>query len=88
MSVQYGHFIQRVLQRVQPEFAYITPHYSLDLPAELTWVLVRALITEHGLTSRSAAQEVLDFCNRRGAMIPRLFNNPPAEALSQLKFYQ
>lgn len=88
MSAKYDCFIESVLQRVQPEFAFITPHYAFDLPAELTWVLVRALVAEHGLTSRAAAQVVLDFCDRKGAMIPELLNSPPVEDPAQIEFCQ
>ena len=89
VSFKYDNFIERALRRVQPEFAFITPRYGFDLPAALTWVLVKALVSEQGLNARSAAQVVLDFCERRGDEIPMLLNSPqPAEPASQIEAWQ
>lgn len=74
MPANYDRFIEQVLRRVQPEFAFITRRYAFDLPAELTWALVKALVTECGLDTKSAAQVVLDFCERRGDTIPSILN--------------
>ena len=82
----YDRFIENALRRAQPEFFFITPYYAFDLPAELTWVLVRALVAEQGLTMESAAQAVLNFCERRGSEIPGLINQ--SSPSSNLDFCQ
>ncbi len=80
MYAKYDGFIEALLRRSQPEFAFITRGYALDLPAELTWALVKALVAEQGLDATSAARVVLNFCERRGELIPAILNSPPPEA--------
>ena len=72
---QYDRTLEGALRRVRREFAYITEDYPFDLPAELTWVLVKALVAEQGLSVEAAARVVLEFCERRGNYIPALLNS-------------
>lgn len=76
MSIaKYDSLITRVLRQVRTEFAFITPDYPHQLPADLVWVLVSALIVEKYVGVKEAAQIVHDFCVRRGNEIPGIMNS-------------
>ena len=74
-DAKYDYFIVRVLRQVHAEFDFITPDYPHELPAELTWVLVSALMVEKYIGVKEAAQIVHDFCVRRGSDIPAIMNS-------------
>ena len=77
-DAKYDAFIIRILRQVQAEFAFITPDYSDELPSDLVWVLVSALMAEKYVSVKTAAQVVHDFCVRRGNEIPLLMNGTDA----------
>jgi len=75
---KYDSFLIQVLRQVKEQFAFITPDYPHDLPADLTWVLVSALMAEKYVGLKEAAQLVHDFCVRRGHEIPTLMHSAGA----------
>jgi hypothetical protein len=74
-TAKYDAFIARVLRQVRVEFAFITPDYPHELPVDLVWVLVSALMVEKYVSMKEAAQIVHDFCVRRGNEIPVIMNS-------------
>jgi len=72
---KYDSFLIQVLRQVRDQFSFITPDYPHDLPADLTWVLVSALMAEKYVSVKEAAQVVHDFCVRRGHDIPPLMHS-------------
>ncbi len=73
-SGKFDRFLAQILQRAREEFAFITPDYSYDLPAELVWVMIHALMSEKRLNIKTAAQTVHDYCVRKGNDIPYIMN--------------
>lgn len=70
---RYDAFLAKVLRKERAAFGFAAhPAYQIDLPSELVWVLIRALVHEKQLTLNTAARVVLDFTERQGAHIPRL----------------
>jgi hypothetical protein len=79
-SANYDAFLARVLRNAREEFAFITPDYPYDLPAELVWVMVSALLAEKHIGLKAAGQVVHDYCVRRGKDIPKILNSPGPQA--------
>ena len=89
-TAMYDLFIARVLRQVRNEFGFITPDYPHELPSELVWVLVSALMVEKYVSVKAAAQIVYEFCERRGNDIPALMNStgPTAEETTASKTWR
>ncbi len=72
-SSNYDRFLADVLRKEKAAFGFAAnPDYLAQLPGELVWVLIRALVREKQLTLNQAARVVLDFTERKGKLIPSL----------------
>ena len=78
LKANYDQFLADVLCRERTAFGFAAhPAFGADLPAELVWLLIRALIREKELKLNQAARVVLDFTERNGKQIPGLLAGKP-----------
>ncbi len=78
LKANYDQFLANVLRSERAAYGFVAnASYGADLPAELVWLLIRALVREKELTLNHAARVVLDFTERNGEQIPHLLAGKP-----------